>query len=121
MQIELGDDYDFDADPGLNPYSNGMWIEHFILVYYASPWPKCLNPYSNGMWIEQLIARAKKIKPLSLNPYSNGMWIEPGSIILRMFMDGLNPYSNGMWIERNNVKKILSEVVVLILILMECG
>ena len=39
-----------EGEDGLNPYSNGIWIEH--------QWKDrrkrcgCLNPYSNGIWIE---------------------------------------------------------------------
>ena len=36
---------------------------------------RCLNPYSNGMWIEHGYLNEGDLFT-SLNPYSNGMWIE---------------------------------------------
>ena len=35
---------------GLNPYSNGIWIER--LTDTGRLGLVCLNPYSNGIWIE---------------------------------------------------------------------
>ena len=35
----------------------------------------CLDPYSNGMWIEHIDGHFE-FEAQSLNPYSNGMWIE---------------------------------------------
>ncbi len=38
-----------------------------------------LNPYSNGIWIEQEDGSVPYPRESGLNPYSNGIWIEPGS------------------------------------------
>ena len=43
--------------PGLNPYSNGIWIE--LNAVYAVSEIIGLNPYSNGIWIEQTAMKEK--------------------------------------------------------------
>ena len=60
----------------LNPYSNGIWIEH-IREFTSGASLFRLNPYSNGIWIE-LVNNYSWFtnQVLCLNPYSNGIWIE---------------------------------------------
>ena len=60
---------------------------------------KCLNPYSNGMKIEHFVSSVKLTGLNSLNPYSNGMKIELTHSLLIIYQRCLNPYSNGMKIE----------------------
>ena len=94
-----------------------MWIE---LQPLEGLWrPVSLNPYSNGMWIEHADG-SKTAFDKSLNPYSNGMWIERPCECFRKYVICLNPYSNGMWIEQPAQLQVSSQQV-LILILMECG
>ena len=83
---------------GLNPYSNGIWIERRIILNVAIM-ANCLNPYSNGIWIEQPEVSFAYLMG-GLNPYSNGIWIEQKNMIVcAIALVRLNPYSNGIWIE----------------------
>ena len=58
----------------------------------------CLNPYSNGMLTWLQLIRFAAVKLMRLNPYSNGMLT---------------------WTDANGI--ISYDIVVLILILMECS
>ena len=60
-------------------------------------------------------------KTLSLNPCSNGMRMERKQLLhLQLPKYCLNPCSNGMRMELKN-SKVMKEIIVLILVLMECG
>ena len=64
-------------------------------MLFAFPMMLSLNPYSNGLLSERWILSLRRVVS-SLNPYSNGLLSENSNARIKAVKNSLNPYSNGL-------------------------